>query len=175
MKTDFTNIEYLKEGNERQRRAFAELIEISIFDHLQDYKPILTGTIPIGIDLPESDLDIICQCSNHLKFAETLNSLYSNKENYQIHTSNWNDLESTIATFHSGEFQIEIFGQDCPTENQNAYRHMIIEHKILSSKNDKFRAEIIQLKKEGLKTEPAFARLLGLQGNPYEELLKFKE
>ncbi len=52
---------------------------------------------------------------------------------------------------------------------------MIIEHKILSSKNDKFRAEIIQLKKEGLKTEPAFARLLGLQGNPYEELLKVKE
>jgi hypothetical protein len=173
--TDFINIEYLKEGNDRQRRAFEELTEISIFEHLQDYTPILTGTIPIGIDLPESDLDIICQCSNHLRFAETLNSLYSDKENYQIRTSNWNDLESTIATFYSGGFQIEIFGQDCPVENQNAYRHMVIEHKILSSRNDKFRAEIIQLKKEGLKTEPAFARLLGLQGNPYQELLTFKE
>jgi len=172
--TDFTNIEYLKGGNDRQRRAFIELTKMSIFEQLQDYKPILTGTIPIGIDLPESDLDIICQCSNHLKFTETLNSLYSNKENYQIRTRDLNDLESTIATFQSGEFQIEIFGQDCHPENQNAYRHMIIEHKILSSKNDDFRTEIIQLKKEGLKTEPAFARLLGLQGNPYEELLKFK-
>ncbi len=51
---------------------------------------------------------------------------------------------------------------------------MIIEHKILSSKGDEFRAEIIRLKQDGLKTEPAFAKMLGLQGNPYEELLKFE-
>lgn len=175
MTIDFTNIEYLKEGNERQHRAYAELTELSIFEHLREYKPILTGTIPIGIDLPESDLDIICQCSNHLKFADTLNSIYSDKEKYEIRKTKWNDLETTIVTFHSGEFEIEIFGQDCPTENQNAYRHMIIEQKILHSKGHKFRTEIIQLKKEGLKTEPAFARLLGLQGNPYEELLKFEK
>jgi len=150
------------------------LTALSIFEHLQDYNPILTGTIPIGIDLPESDLDIICQCSNHLKFTETLNSLYSGKKEYQVRKSKWNDLESTIIKFHSGEFEIEIFGQDCPTEKQNAYRHMLIEYKILNSKDDKFRNEIIQLKKEGLKTEPAFARLLSLQGNPYEELLKLE-
>jgi hypothetical protein len=172
---DFTNIEYLQKGNDRQRRAYKELTRLSVFEHLQDYKPILTGTIPIGIDLPESDLDIICQCSNHLKFAKTLNSLYSDMKKYQIRTSNWNDLESTIVTFQSGEFEIEVFGQDCPTENQTAYRHMIIEHNILNSKDDKFRDRIIQLKKEGLKTEPAFARVLGLQGNPYEELLKFEK
>lgn len=171
---DFTNIEYLKEGNDRQRSTYIVLTELSLFEHLQEYKPILTGTIPIGIDIPKSDLDIICQCSNHLKFAETLNSLYSDEKKYQIRTSKWNDLESTIATFHSGKFEIEIFGQDCPTENQSAYRHMIIEHKILNSKDDKFRADIIQMKKEGMKTEPAFARLLGLQGNPYEELLQWE-
>ena len=175
LKTDFTNIKYLRRGNERQKRAYAELTKLSIFEHLQDFKPILTGTIPIGVDLPESDLDIICQCSNHLKFTETLNSLYSNKKNYQVRTSSWNDLESTIATFQSGEFEVEIFGQDCPTKNQNAYRHMIIEHRILNSEDDKFKAEIIQLKQEGLKTESAFARALGLHGNPYEELLKFEK
>lgn len=175
MKTDFTNIEYLKKGNNRQRRAHAELTKLSIFEHLRDYKPILTGTIPIDIDIPESDLDIICQCSDHLKFAETLNSLYSDKEKYQIRTSKWNDLKSTIAKFRSEEFEIEIFGQDCPTESQNAYRHMVIEHKILNSQDDKFRAEIIRLKQGGMKTEPAFARLLGLQANPYQELLKFEK
>lgn len=170
---DFTNIDYLKAGNHRQQKAYAELTEISIFENLKGYQPILTGTIPLGIDIPESDLDIICQCSDHLQFAKTLNTLYSNKIGYQIRTSNSYDLESTIVTFQSGDFEIEIFGQDRPTEHQNAYRHMLVEHKILNSKNNKFRAEIIRLKTEGLKTEPAFARLLGLEGNPYEELLKF--
>ena len=28
------------------------------FNILKNFKPILTGTIPIDIDLPESDLDI---------------------------------------------------------------------------------------------------------------------
>ncbi|MGV3586798.1 MAG: DUF4269 domain-containing protein [Adhaeribacter sp.] len=172
--TDFTNIEYLKAGNERQQKAYIELTKLSIFVDLQAYSPILTGTIPIGIDLPESDLDIICECSNHQEFAETITRLYSNKDKFEIRTNTWNNLFSTIATFRAEEFEIEIFGQDYPTEEQNAYRHMLVEHKILNLKDNKFRAEIIRLKQEGLKTEPAFAKLLGLVGDPYVELLKFE-
>ncbi|WP_281990687.1 DUF4269 domain-containing protein [Aquimarina aggregata] len=174
MTIDFTNIEYLKAGNDRQQRAYAELMKLSLFENLQDYNPILTGTIPIGIDLPKSDLDIICECSDHIEFTKTLKSLYFNKDSFEIQTGNWNELKSTIAIFQSGKFKIEIFGQDCPTKNQDAYKHMIIEHKILDSEDDRFRAEIIRLKQEGLKTEPAFAKLLGLTGNPYKELLKFE-
>jgi hypothetical protein len=171
---DFTNIEYLKKGNKRQRQAYIELTKLSIFEDLQAYSPLLTGTIPIGIDLPESDLDIICECSNHKEFAKTLTSLYSDKDKFEIKTNTWNNLFSTIATFRAGEFEIEVFGQDYPTKEQNAFRHMLIEHKILILKDDKFRKEIIRLKKEGLKTEPAFAKLLGLVGDPYAELLKFE-
>ena len=49
---------------------------------------------------------------------------------------------------------------------------MIIEHKILAAHDNDFKTEIIKLKQAGLKTEPAFARLLGLDGDPYEALLK---
>ena len=49
---------------------------------------------------------------------------------------------------------------------------MIIENDILKEKGLDFKQKIKQLKSDGLKTEPAFAKLLGLQGNPYIELLK---
>ena len=175
MNIDFTNIEYLKKGSKRQQQAFEELTKLSIFQDLQRYHPILTGTIPIGIDLPESDLDIICECSDHNEFAEVIKSLYSNKNNFEIRTSIWNELTSTIAKFRSGEFEIEIFGQDKPTQLQSAYRHMIVEHQILNSKDDEFRTKIIRLKQKGLKTEPAFAKVLGLNGDPYQELLKLEQ
>jgi hypothetical protein len=70
------------------------------------------------------------------------------------------------------EFPIEIFGQNKPTIEQNAYRHMIAEYKILEEKGEEFKQKIIELKKQGIKTEPAFGMLLGLE-NPYEDLLKF--
>lgn len=172
---DFTNIEYLKEGNPRQQNAYRELNNLSIFENLKAYQPLLAGTIPIEVDLPESDLDIICECSDHFEFSERLKSLYARKNNFELKTSIRIGVKSTIATFQSGEFVIEIFGQDCPTKNQNAYRHMLIEHQILNSKDEAFKAKIIALKRDGFKTEPAFAKLLGLTGNPYEALLKLEK
>lgn len=51
---------------------------------------------------------------------------------------------------------------------------MLVEHQILAQKGKDFRAKIIDLKKMGIKTEPAFAQLLGLQGDPYKSLLKLE-
>ncbi len=51
---------------------------------------------------------------------------------------------------------------------------MLIEYKLLLEKGEEFRKEIISLKKQGYKTEPAFAKLLGVEGNAYEGLLKLE-
>jgi hypothetical protein len=51
---------------------------------------------------------------------------------------------------------------------------MLIEHHFLQTKGDNFRKEIIQLKEIGLKTEPAFAKALSIEGDPYLELLKLE-
>jgi hypothetical protein len=69
---NFRNIEYLKFGNERQKLAYSEIRKLHIFEKLKKYNPILTGTIPIEIDLPESDLDMICECKKHLEFSAFL-------------------------------------------------------------------------------------------------------
>lgn len=170
---DFKNIDYLKNGNIRQQAAYKEIIRLHILTDLIEYNPILTGTIPIDIDIAESDLDIICECRNHKEFSNKIIDLYGKQKRFRIKTELYNGIKSTIAEFKGPTFNIEIFGQDIPTKEQNAYKHMMIEYKILKEKGKAFKNEIIKLKQNGMKTEPAFAQLLGIKGNPYNKLLNF--
>ncbi|MOA62849.1 hypothetical protein D3C78_1883950 [compost metagenome] len=48
---------------------------------------------------------------------------------------------------------------------------MVIEDRLLRLFGEKFKQYIIQLKSNGMKTEPAFAKALHIQGDPYLELL----
>ncbi|SDF44972.1 protein of unknown function [Cellulophaga baltica] len=175
MIVNFRTIEYLKSGNERQKLAFSEIKKHKVLEKLKKYNPILTGTIPIEIDVPESDLDIICECQNHSEFKAYLLDQFSQKKDFKVYSILQNDIESTIAEFKTENFLFEIFGQNIPTEKQDAYRHMIIERNILEEKGFEFKQKVKDLKSSGIKTEPAFAKLLGLEGNPYIELLKLEK
>lgn len=172
--TDFKNIEYLKIGNKRQRDAYCALHELEIFDYLKKYNPILTGTIPIEIDLPNSDLDIICECKDHISYAKDLTDKFGKYLDFQIWTNTHSGIKSTIANFSYKGQKIEIFGQNVPTVKQNSFRHMLIERQILQERGIEFKNQIVKLKKQGIKTEPAFAQVLGLKGDPYLELLKLE-
>ncbi|KQB40365.1 DUF4269 domain-containing protein [Flavobacterium aquidurense] len=172
--TDFTNINYLKNGNQKQIQAFDVLTQNKILFNLSQFDPIFVGTIPINIDIENSDLDIICYWKNKTYFIEKLNSLFGKENEFTIRETLIDDKESIIVNFKINGFEIEIFGQNIPTKDQNGYKHMLIEYEILQSKGDFFRLEIIKLKQNGYKTEPAFAFLLGLKGNPYLELLEYK-
>ncbi|WP_264529045.1 DUF4269 domain-containing protein [Flavobacterium sp. N502540] len=171
---DFTTIGYLKNGNNRQIQAYKILTQHHILSDIIEFEPILAGTIPIAIDIENSDLDIICYWKNKTEFIEKLHVTFGDKDNYTIRETVIDNRESIIANFKIDLFEFEIFGQNIPTKEQNAYRHMVIEYEILQSKGETFRSEIIKLKQKGYKTEPAFAFLLGLNGDPYAELLKYK-
>lgn len=173
---DFTKIDYLKEGNDKQKRAYEVLTKYRIFEILSCYSPILAGTIPIEIDIEGSDLDIICEVD--LRFEEDFldEIMFSKLIPFEIDVKVENLIikgeKCIVLNFTLEEFPIEIFGQNKPTTEQNAYRHMIAEYKILQEKGEEFKQKIIELKKQGIKTEPAFGLLLNLE-NPYEDLLKF--
>ncbi len=168
---DFTTIDYLKTGNKKQQRAYELLTAYRIFEKLKDYSPILSGTIPIEIDIEGSDLDIICEMKCHMEFESLLTDTFS-EFNIKVESLEINGDEAVVGNFILEEFPVEIFGQNKPAAKQNAYRHMIAEYSILQEKGENFKKEIIALKKQGIKTEPAFGLLLGLK-NPYEDLLKF--
>lgn len=171
---DFGNIEYLKTGNPKQIQVYETLKQNKVMEVLSEFDPILAGTIPINIDIENSDLDIICYWKNKAEFAFKISSSFENKTEFKIRETIIDQRESVIANFKIDDFEIEIFGQNIPSKNQNAYKHMIVEHEILESKGEKFRLEIIKLKQNGYKTEPAFGELLGLKTNPYLELLEYK-
>ncbi|MEH3111904.1 DUF4269 domain-containing protein [Pedobacter terrae] len=167
---NFLNISYLQSGNEKQKKAYQVLTDNKILEKLAPYQPILVGTIPINIDIENSDLDIICDVQDKVTFTEILTNYFQSEKGFKI-TKN-STFKSIKANFFIDDFEFEIFGQAIPTIKQNAYRHMLIEYQLLLEKGEIFRQEIIALKKQGYKTEPAFAKLLEIEGNAYEELLK---
>ena len=171
---DFSNINYLKIGNQRQIQAFKVLTEKKILMNLAEFYPVLVGTIPINIDIETSDLDIICYWIDKMVFTEKIQSNFNNEDKFIIRDTFINNQETVIASFETAGFKIEIFGQNIPVREQNGYRHMITEYEILQSKGENFRREIIKLKQQGYKTEPAFGLLLGLKGDPYSALLDYK-
>lgn len=171
---NFLNIHYLKHGNQRQGAAYQTLTNHQIMEKLEAYNPILTGTIPINIDIESSDLDVICYWEDKGNFIETLTKLFTTEKDFHLRECLIENQETIICNFTIDTFEIEVFGQNIPSENQNAYRHMLIEHQILQNEGEDFRLKIIELKKNGYKTEPAFTKLLGLEGNPYHALLAYQ-
>lgn len=170
---DFTQIDYLKSGNPKQQKVYELLTSHAILDNLESFSPILTGTIPIEIDIENSDLDICCCYTDKVDFIKAINLNFQHFQYFKLRETSINYEETVVANFFVDGYEIELFGQKVPVKKQNGYRHMLIEHQILVEKGADFKQKIIELKKQGFKTEPAFAQLLGLKGNPYEALLEY--
>lgn len=170
MKQDFKNITYLEHGNKKQQQAYQILVTLNIMTILKNYDPILVGTIPIEIDVNQSDLDIICDVLSFETFKQVLTFYYGNYPQFKI-----TDTKNQVTVnFFVDDIEIEIYGENKKTSLQNGYRHMIIEHRLLTLANEAFKKDMICLKQNGMKTEPAFAHLLKLEGDPYEAVLQLE-
>ncbi|MEW5677372.1 DUF4269 domain-containing protein [Flavobacterium enshiense] len=169
----FDTLDYLAFGNPLQQKSYEVLTRFAVFDALIPFSPILVGTIPIDIAIENSDLDIACFWTNKNDFIKTVTSSFSHHLNFTISETIINQNETVLANFFIDRFEVEIFGQNVPVKEQMGYRHMLIEAKILKENDENFKNEIIRLKQNGIKTEPAFARLLNLKGDPYLALLDY--
>ena len=176
MEVSWHDTTYLKLGNERQRNTYSVLNKLKIFKILREYNPTLVGTIPLEIDISESDLDIICEVYDLEKFEKLVIKSFNKYDNFHIKRKTVKGLLTSLSYFGYSNFLIEIFGQPKPVIEQNGYRHMIVEKKLLEISGESARKQIKKLKKLGLKTEPAFAKYFNLNfnlnGDPFDELLK---
>lgn len=171
MPSDFFDLTYLQNGNARQRQAYEAMEELQVMGRLDAYHPVLAGTIPLDIDVPGSDLDIICEVYDANRFEQELKLHFGACEEYTCSSKTVGGLLRTVANFTYRGLAFEVFGQPKPVTAQNAYRHMVIEHRMLQIGGAAAREAIRRLKADGLKTEPAFGCFFRLEGDPYETLL----
>lgn len=174
MTTHFDTLDYLQTGNDRQKQAYSILTYHQVMDKLGQFTPILVGTIPINIAIETSDLDIICCWDDKQAFYTTILNSFHEQTGFRIRDYSLAGTDCVVANFRIDTVEIEVFGQPIPTRQQMAYRHMLIEHTLLTERGEFFRQQIIDLKRQGYKTEPAFGKLLGFQTNPYEALLAYE-
>lgn len=165
----------LQFGSAIQRKAFEALEQTRILEILKPYHPILAGTIPLDLAVEGSDLDIICWAHDLKGFSEFVRIHFSDYSGFACYARPIKGLESYVAQFEAYRFPFEIFAQDRDPQEQAAVVHMQVEARLLRLANRQTRQSILALKQTGIKTEPAFAEVFGLSGDPYEMLYQMKE
>jgi len=154
----------------RAQQAAAMLDTHPIMETLAPWDPVVVGTLPLGIDVPGSDLDILCEVHDRKAFTDTAAAAFGRFSTFAI-VEVPTTPGATVCRFEVEGLPVEIFAQPVPTRLQAGYRHMIVEARLLRQGGHSLRRRIRRLKEEGWKTEPAFARVLGLPGDPYDALL----
>ncbi len=175
MQQDWRDLIYLLHGTATQQAAYHALDALRVFAFLSAFDPVLAGTIPLDIDIPGSDLDVVCYATDVDVFAQYLSETFGHCDSFVLHHTVIDGLPTVIAQFTAQGFPVEIFGQPRPVMEQHAVRHMVVEERLLRLGGAEVRWQIRHLKSQGLKTEPAFAAVFRLPGDPYQTLLQLAE
>jgi hypothetical protein len=175
MLKDWRDLTYLLHGTATQRAAYDALEALQVLALLGAFDPILAGTIPLDIDVPGSDLDIVCYAADIEAFAQHLHDAFGHCDTFVLQHTVVDGLPTVIGQCTSRGFPIEIFGQPRPVMEQHAVRHMVVEERLLRHGGPEVRRQIRHRKGQGLKTEPALAVVFGLPGAPYQTLLQRAE
>ena len=156
------------------RLKFEQVVEnLSLMTILSNFEPCIIGTPPLGLELDSSDIDIACSANDLTYFKTITLEKFGTFDCFQCHHSVWQGQNSVIVRFCAYDWEIELFCQTIPTEQQQGVRHFKIEQRLLKIE-PKLRDIVLQLKQHGLKTEPAFAHALGLSGDPYLSILELE-
>lgn len=137
---------------------------------LAAFDPRVAGTFPLGIDMPGSDIDVLCHAPDAQAFARAVWAAFRTVPGFAMHQ--WVGAErAVVAAFTMHGVPFELFASPIPVDAQVGWRHFTVERRLLAERDASFRDAIISARQAGMKTEPAFAHVLGLAGDPYAALL----
>lgn len=137
---------------------------------LAGFDPHVAGTPPLRLDTPASDIDLLCHAPDPTAFAAQLWRQFGAEPGFALWQ--WRGAaRPVLAHFRAEGWEFEIFGAAQPVEEQAGWRHFVAERRLLALGGAKLRRAVQAARRRGMKTEPAFASVLGLQGDPYAALL----
>lgn len=154
------------------RPGYRDALEDSgVLTALAAFDPHVAGTPPLGLDLPDSDIDVLCHATDADAFCRIVWSAFAAYEGFAMHQ--WRSGgRPVIARFRAQGWAFELFASAEPVVAQAGWRHFMVERRLLGLGGDRLRDAVTAARREGLKTEPAFAKVLGLPGDPYAALLE---
>ena len=141
-----------------------------VLERLADFDARAAGTPPLGLDVPGSDIDVLCCAPDAHVFAAALWAAFGEAPGFTL--TQWRDPpRPVVAGFDAAGWRIEVYGEAAPVEQQRGWRHFVVERRLLALGGPRFRCAVLELRRRGEKTEPAVAAALGLPGDPYLALL----
>lgn len=137
---------------------------------LAGFTPHVAGTPPLRLDTPASDIDLLCHAPDPQAFARHLWREFGAERGFALWQ--WRGASRPVlARFQAQGWAFEIFGAAEPVAEQAGWRHFVVERRLLALGGTKLRRAVRAARQRGMKTEPAFASVLGLEGDPYAALL----
>lgn len=150
------------------------LADSGVLDLLARFDPRIAGTLPLGVSLAGSDIDILCHAPEPNDVADCL---WEARERLSgLVLRRWiSEDRPLVATFDLSGWPVEVFASPVEVDRQAGWRHFIVEQRLLQLAGEALRERVMSLRHAGAKTEPAFATVLGLSGDPYAELYRLSQ
>jgi hypothetical protein len=155
-----------------EKKIFGVFSQIHFFETMAPYQPQLVGTQPLFVDTPTSDLDLLCFCQSFNEFRRDVEWHFKHEYGFKISEGHSRGEDFLLASFETDGLAIEVFGQKIPSRRQDAYKHMIVEGRLLYWGGEASVEAIRKAKSSGLKTEPAFGEVFKLPGDASTTLLE---
>ncbi len=115
---------------------------IGILDILAPFDPHVVGTLPLGIALPDSDIDIVCHAPGDA-IAELIGTAFSSADDFALYQGSARG-RPLIAKFEAEGWLFEIFASTEPVVAQPGWQHFRIEQRLLGLGGFALRDQIIQ-------------------------------
>ena len=124
-----------------------------------------------GLDTDTSDVDVLVEAANLNAFGQLGERTWGDRPGFGRAERHWQGLPAVICRFEAAGRLCEVFAQPLPVAKQRGVRHLSAERRLLIAGGDALRDAVRAARQRGLKTEPAFAEVLRLDGDPYDALL----
>lgn len=158
---------------ENNRSIFNNLKKLNILKDFKKHKALVAGTFPLGLNVADSDIDILLT-SEDLKYTlSELKSKYGSYDEFKYEYVEAQSLDSLVVNFKFEGIEYEVFVQETSSVQQWAYKHFLIEERLLKYGGSPFKEKVLKLRQQGFKTEAAFCEALNIKyTNPFDSLLE---